>query len=126
MGYHASGRSLRGILTSNDVTSPTPIPMYDSATGAVYTIQPNDVLVLYALMVNNGDSDNIVTIFSDINNDNTVSAGEFIWGKSMLAFQDAGFVYPRGLTLPKSVPVKAVCSSASTNLRIILYLEVQE
>lgn len=126
MGAHASGRPLRGVLVSNSLTTPANVPLFDPATGDSYALKENDVLILYSLSINNGSSASVITLFSDIDGDNSPGSNEIIWRGSMSPDKSVWHFSPRGQVLPKSLPIKAVASAASTNTSIILELEVQE
>ncbi len=118
---HAAGRQIKGIITADIATVQT-FTLYDIATQEVITLVPGDILSIYLIMVNNGDTAAIVTVFDDLDGDGAVDAGEQLFAKSMNAKEQAGFAYTRGFGV-KRTP-KALGSVTSANSFLEFFGEI--
>ena len=115
----ASGEMVRGILQSGDITTAAPVVLYDQATGAAVTLATGNVFVIYAILVSNGDSASVITIFDDADGDGVVDTGETIFKQSMAANVLSGFTFERGFGLTRVPKAKASAASANTSITIL-------
>lgn len=110
---------VRGILQSNDISTAAPVVLYNQQSGAARSLATGEVLVIYAILVSNGDTARIITIFDDVDGDGVVDTGETIFQQSMGAAVLSGFTYERGFPLSRVPKAKASGASANTSITII-------
>lgn len=115
----SSGEMVRGILQSNDISTAAPVVLYNQQSGAARSLATGEVLVIYAILVSNGDTARVITIFDDVDGDGVVDTGETIFQQSMGAAVLSGFTYERGFPLSRVPKAKASGASANTSITII-------
>lgn len=125
---HAPGRSVRGILNSDDISTAAPVVLYDNPTPgtapAAYTMQPGDILIVYLISVSNGATAGTIEVFDDADADGAVDAGETLFKKAYVAGESGGLALVRGFPLTRVPKVKASAGSVGTS--VVIYGEVQQ
>jgi len=72
---YAQGRVVRVELQSTDLTTGTPVKIYDEDANEV-TLQPHERLILREVHISSEQSTDDVTLFDDADDDNVVDDGE--------------------------------------------------
>lgn len=120
------GQYVRGYLATNDLTTAAAIPLFD-ANGASVTLQKGQRLLVDELLIANGATASIITVFGDTNGNGTLDAGEELVSVSLgVNLQTAlpsasGTIANRQIGATAAInKLLAVASAASVGTRIVL------
>jgi hypothetical protein len=90
MQHFPAGKYVRGYLLSNDMTTAVDVPLFD-ADGNTVTPLVGERLIITELLINNGATQATFTIFTDINYNGAVDAGEALYRVTLVADDTGGF-----------------------------------
>lgn len=109
--YH--GRFCRFAVGSDDFSTPAAVVIYDEDGGTI-TLTGTQRLVIHTLVVDNGGTARVVTLFDDADAGGDADAAEILWRGAMAANQHDPVNYEHGLLCGKGRAPKVLAAGAST------------
>lgn len=120
MSFLTAGKYVRGFLGSDTLNVDTAIPLLD-ANGATVTLGAKDRLVILELLLTNGATASVVTVYSDANGSSTYNAGEEFLVANLAANEAINFPAAKGFVMGRQGGApRAIASAASVGTKINL------
>ncbi len=117
-----NGEYVRGLLLSDDITTPVDVPLFDR-NGNARTLKAGERLVLNFISLNNGATASVITLFQDNDGGGTLTSGEELYrasiGIAAQNFLDAGELHLKPLTATGG-KLRVIASVASVKTTIVV------